>query len=72
MAQNPEVARVDYFMPGEKVRVVRGPLQNVEGTLFMQKNNHRLVVRVESIKQAIAVEINPLHVERIGAGGVVH
>src|SRR5262245_52662568 len=55
MAQNFEVVRVDYFTAGEKVRVVRGPLLNVEGTLLMQKSNHRLVVRVESIHQAIAI-----------------
>jgi transcription antitermination factor NusG len=72
LVQNLEVVRADYYAPGERVRVVKGPLQNVEGTLLIQKSNQRLIVRVEGIRQAIAFEINPQHVERIGAGCVAY
>lgn len=66
LERNVEVVRADYFTPGERVRVVRGPLHNVEGTLFVQKNNSRLVIRVQGIHQAISVEIDPHDLEAVG------
>ncbi len=72
LEQKTHLERVDYFAPGEHVRVVSGPLQGVEGKLLVQKNNHRLMIMVEGIHQAIAVEIDPHHVARTAASGVSH
>ncbi len=65
-----EVDHASYFTIGEKVRVIRGPLHGLEGTLVWQKNNHRLIITVESIKQAISIEIDPDDLEIIGESRV--
>ena len=56
---------IDYFTPGKKVNVARGPLKGLEGTLVTVKNNHRLVIAIEGIKQAISVEIDPRDLELV-------
>jgi transcription antitermination factor NusG len=43
---------------GQRVRVVRGPLAGLEGILAREKTNHRLIVNIEIINRAIAVEID--------------
>lgn len=56
----------DYFTPGQKVRVVRGPFEGIEGILESKRNNHRLVLAIEGIRQAVSVEIDPRELEVIG------
>ncbi|MBN2012335.1 UpxY family transcription antiterminator [candidate division KSB1 bacterium] len=58
-----EVSCTDYFTPGKKVKVVRGLLKDLEGTMVAVKGENRLVITIDSIKQAISVEINPGDVE---------
>jgi transcription antitermination factor NusG len=53
----------DYLTPGKKVRIARGPLKGLEGTFLTAKNNYRVVIAIEAIKQAIAVEIDPRDLE---------
>ncbi len=65
-----EVGHASYFTIGEKVRVIRGPLHGLEGTLVCQKNNHRLIITVDSIKQAVSIEIDPDDLEIIGESRV--
>ena len=55
----------DYFIPGKKVKVARGPFKGIEGTLVTNKNNNRLVIAIEGIKQAISIEIDPRDLELI-------
>ncbi len=60
-----KIENVDMFTPGKKVRVVQGILKGLEGTLVTIKGENRLVITIESIRQAISVEINPRDVELI-------
>ncbi len=53
----------DFLTPGKKVRIARGPLKGLEGTFITFKNTHRVVIAIEAIKQAIAVEIDPRDLE---------
>lgn len=53
----------DFLTPGEKVKIARGPLKGLEGTFITRKNNYRVVIAIEAIKQAIAVEIDPRDLE---------
>lgn len=53
----------DFLTPGEKVKIARGPLKGLEGTFITRKNNYRIVIAIEAIKQAIAVEIDPHDLE---------
>jgi len=62
------VATVNYenfFTPGVRVRILRGALKGLEGTLVSNKNNNRLIISIDGIKQAISVEIDPKDLELI-------
>lgn len=48
-----------YLQEGDRVRVDRGPLKGLEGTLVRHRDPWRLVVGVELLQRAIAVEVDP-------------
>lgn len=50
---------------GNRVRVKCGPLAGVEGMLIRKKNLYRLVLSVEMLGKAVAVEIDAFLVERL-------
>lgn len=47
-----------FLRCGERVRVVRGSLEGVEGVLTRKKNLYRLVISVQMLAQSVAVEID--------------
>jgi transcriptional antiterminator NusG len=53
-----------YLKPGDRVRVERGPLRGLEGTLLREKTSKatgslRLVIGVELLRRSVAVELEP-------------
>jgi transcription antitermination factor NusG len=48
-----------YLKPGDRVRVERGPLKGVEGTLLCEKEGPRLVLSIELLHRAVSVEVSP-------------
>jgi len=53
------VEQVEYFVKGDEVKVVDGPLKGMEGLVVKIKNENKLVIKVTAIHQAIAVQIHP-------------
>jgi transcription antitermination factor NusG len=47
-----------FLKVGERVRVIRGSLEGVEGVLLRKKNLCRLVLSVAMVAQSVAVEID--------------
>jgi transcription termination/antitermination protein NusG len=47
------------FKMGDRVRIERGPLRGVEGTLLREGSCLRLVLGVELLQRSLAVEIDP-------------
>jgi transcription antitermination factor NusG len=47
-----------FLKSGERVRVIRGSLEGVEGVLVRKKSFYRLVLSVEMLAQSVAVEID--------------
>jgi transcription antitermination factor NusG len=55
-----------YFNVGDEVEVMRGPLVGARGRLVrVATGRHKLVVAIESVNRAIAVEIDPSDVDRV-------
>ena len=50
---------------GQKVRVIAGPFKGVEGVAMRVGNQSRLVIVIESIMNAVSVEISPNYLEKI-------
>jgi transcription antitermination factor NusG len=59
-----------FLKCGERVRVIRGSLEGVEGILVRKKNLYRLVLSVDMMAQSVAVEIEASDVEPVVARGV--
>jgi transcription antitermination factor NusG len=54
-----------YFNVGDRVQVARGPLVGARGRLMrVAAGRHKLVVAVEFVNQAVAVEIDAADVDR--------
>jgi transcription antitermination factor NusG len=60
-----------FLKCGERVRVIRGSLEGVEGILVRKKNLYRLVLSVDMMAQSVAVEIDASDVEPVVARGMV-
>jgi transcription antitermination factor NusG len=54
-----------YLRPGRRVRVVRGPLANVEGTLIRRKERFHLVLSVDLIMRSVLLEVDEADVRAI-------
>jgi transcription antitermination factor NusG len=58
LENNYQIERVDYLTPGQKIQVIQGPLKGIKGILVEVKNSHRLILRIDSIMQAISIDID--------------
>ncbi len=47
----------DFLAEGQRVRITSGPMQGVEGIIDRKKSNYRLVLNIETIAQAIALDL---------------
>ncbi len=54
-----------YLRGGRRVRINRGPLAGIEGTLVERLGQHMLVVNVDLIRQGAALRINASDVEQV-------
>ena len=58
LENNYQIEKVDYLTPGQKIEVIQGPLKGTRGILAEVKNRHRLILRIDSIMQAISFNID--------------
>jgi len=54
-----------YLKAGDRVRVERGPMRGLEGTLLRTKDALRLVIGVELLQRSMAVELDREAIEPI-------
>ena len=66
MAEKSDTVQNEKEIPvGQKVHVIAGPFKGVEGVVMRSGNQSRLVVVIESIMQAVSVEISPSYLANI-------
>jgi transcription antitermination factor NusG len=46
-----------FLRVGQRVRICEGPLQGTEGILLREKSGYRVVINVEVLNRAVAVEV---------------
>jgi transcription antitermination factor NusG len=46
-----------FLKAGERVRVERGPLAGLEGTLARECSGWRIVISVDALQRSVAVEV---------------
>jgi transcription antitermination factor NusG len=51
---------------GDRVRITTGPMSGMEGVLDRQKNELRVVLRLEMIGRSVAVEVSVADIESVG------
>lgn len=56
---------IDFAAPGKQVRIISGPFAGLTGTVQTRRGKSRLVLRVDAIGQAVAVEISPDQIQII-------
>jgi transcription antitermination factor NusG len=54
-----------FIRCGDRVRVIRGSLQGLEGILVRKKNQFRLVLSVDMLAKSVAVEIDAADIESV-------
>ncbi len=59
-----------YLVIGERVRIKCGSLSGIEGVLVRKKNNFRVVLALDAIKQCVAVEVDAEDVEAVARRGL--
>lgn len=52
-----------YLQRGKRVRILRGPFAGFEGKISHRKGKYRLVLNIDLIRQAVAMEIDIKNVE---------
>jgi transcription antitermination factor NusG len=57
-----------YLKSGRRVRVRSGPFEGMEGIIVRRKNSSRLVISLELIQRAMAVEVSGFELEPVAPG----
>ena len=64
-AQSATIEPHPFLKCGDRVRVISGPLEGVEGVLIRKKNSLRLVLSLELLARSASVEVDASAVERV-------
>ena len=52
------IEQADYFIKGDEVCVVSGPLKGLDGVVLDLRGANKIIIKIESIQQAFSVEIS--------------
>jgi len=55
----------DYFVVGEEVEVVGGPLRGINGIVSRNDDTDRLVIKIDAIQHAVAVQIESKYLKAV-------
>jgi transcription antitermination factor NusG len=55
-----------YLAIGQRARIISGPFAGMEGVLVRRKQELRVVISIEIILRAVAVEVSELEIEPMG------
>ena len=56
---------VEYFVEGNRVEVVAGPMNGVKGIVAKLKGQNRLIIKIDAIQQALSIQIESKFIKNI-------
>ena len=56
---------VEYFVEGNRVEVVAGPMKGVKGIVAKLKGQNRLIIKIDAIQQALSIQIESKFIRKL-------
>jgi len=60
-----QLAPAEYFIAGNAVEVIEGPMRGVKGIVVQLKGKDRLVIKIDAIQQALSIDIDTRFIKNI-------
>ncbi len=58
---------VEYFVEGNRVEVVAGPMKGVKGIVAKLRGQNRLIIRIDAIQQALSIQIESKFIRNLNS-----
>ena len=58
---------VEYFVEGNKVEVIAGPMKGVKGIVAKLKGQNRLIIKIDAIQQALSIQIESKFIRKLNS-----
>ena len=58
---------VEYFVEGNRVEVVAGPMKGVKGIVAKLKGQNRLIIKIDAIQQALSIQIESKFIRNLNS-----
>ena len=62
-----ELEPVEYFVEGNRVEVVAGPMKGVKGIVAKLKGQNRLIIKIDAIQQALSIQIESKFIRNLNS-----
>ena len=60
-----QLTPAEYFIAGNAVEVIEGPMRGVKGIVEQLKGKDRLVIKIDAIEQALSIDIDTRFIKNI-------
>jgi len=60
-----QLVPAEYFIAGNAVEVIEGPMRGVKGIVVQLKGKDRLVIKIDAIQQALSIDIDTRFIKNI-------
>ena len=58
---------VEYFVEGDLVEVIAGPMKGIKGIVVKLKGQKRLIIKIDAIQQALSIQIESKFIKKINS-----
>ena len=58
---------IEYFVEGNSVEVVAGPMKGVKGIVAKLKGQNRLIIKIDAIQQALSIQIESKFIRNLNS-----
>ena len=58
---------VEYFLEGNRVEVVAGPMKGIKGIVAKLRGQNRLIIKIDAIQQALSIQIESKFIRNLNS-----